>query len=418
MAVGLILALVVGASAVSATTVGTDLIISARKGKSDTRPALAWNPRDNEYLAVWQGGLTWYTTTYIFGKRVGAGGAPASGLLFIGGTANGDADNAAVAWNQTDKQYLVVWQDKRNWDTRRWDTYGRLLRADGTPLTGQFRISRGGNAPIDQQTPAVAWSPTANHYLVVWEDARNAGTRGWDIYGQLVTPGGALLGDNYRVSQGGAGVQHEQKPAVAWNHPARKFVVVWEDSRDTAWIWNWSIFGRRLGAGGVPVGKDFRVSGKNADEKAPAVACRRTVDECLVVWEDTRNNNTRSWDIYGRRIRADGTALSGHLRICGNKAITLDNQPAVAWNQAAGQYLVVWKDMRKGARVFGRRVWGGDGPLGTDFRVSGAGAVAAGDPVVAWNQEVNQYLVVWKDERWVWKLGSIGLFGKRVAGVP
>ncbi|MBM3696343.1 MAG: hypothetical protein FJW79_10495 [Actinobacteria bacterium] len=416
VAVGLLLALVVGSSAAGATTVGTDLVIAAKKQRSDSSPDLVWNQRDNEYLAVW-GGKQYPGAPQIYARRVGADGLPKSGALRIGGRKSWEeASLPAVAWNQTDNQYLVVWQDNRNWGTRRWDIYGRVLGADGIPLTGQFRINRGGNTWTDEKAPAVAWSPTANHYLVVWEDPRNSGTRGWDIYGQLVTPGGALLGSNFRVSQGGTGQQHELQPAVAWNHPAKNFVVVWQDSRDTGWVLTWSIFGRRVGTGGAPVGKDYRVSGKDADEKAPALACRRTVDECLVVWEDTRNVTKRNSDIYGRRIRADGTARSGQLRICGNKATATDQRPAVAWNQAAGQYLVVWTDYRKGMHIFGRRVAGGGGPLGTDFRVSGSRAVSADWPAVAWNQKADQYLVAWKDERAYWTHGSIRIYGKRVAG--
>jgi hypothetical protein len=91
----------------------------------------------------------------------------------------------AVAWNGTANEYLVVWEDGRNSSTRHFDIYGRRVSTAGSPAGGDFRIS-GPNATANEGYPAVAWSQTANQYLVVWQDGRTSSDRGDDIYGRRV----------------------------------------------------------------------------------------------------------------------------------------------------------------------------------------------------------------------------------------
>ena len=58
------------------------------------------------------------------------------------------------------------------------------------------------------------------------------------------------------------------------------------------------------GADGARIGGDFRISGPNAtsNDADPAVAWNQTANQYLVVWQDGRNHSTRGCDIYGRRV--------------------------------------------------------------------------------------------------------------------
>src|SRR5690554_1140112 len=64
-----------------------------------------------------------------------------------------------VAYNSSDNEYLVVWQDE---DTSPTSIFGQFLDADGNILGSSFLIANGAN-------PAVAYSVDDNGYLVVWE---------------------------------------------------------------------------------------------------------------------------------------------------------------------------------------------------------------------------------------------------------
>ncbi len=324
----------------------------------------------------------------------------------------------AVAWNQTANQYLVVWEDGRN-DSTGWDIYGRRVGASGARIGGDVRIS-GVNATANEYYPAVAWNQTANQYLVVWQDDRNLSSRHWDIYGRRVGAGGAGIGEDFLIS-GVNATSNEYYPAVAWNQAANEYLVVWQDERNYLTRGS-DIYGRRVSAGGAAIGGDFRISGDNATslEGVPAVAWNQAASEYLVVWTDGRNYSTRASDVYGRRVGAGGAAIGDDFRISGSNATANDYFPAVAWNQTANQYLVVWQDERslstRGSDIYGRRVGAGGAAIGGDFRISGSNATSDDDwPAVTWNQTANQYLVVWEDGR-NYSTRYSDIYGRRVTG--
>src|SRR6185436_433564 len=80
--------------------------------------------------------------------------------------------------------FLVVWEDFRNMDLTSVDIYATRLSAAGAVLdpAGFVITTVGGSAP------AVAANGAG--FLVVWEDARNADTKGLDIYGTRITSAG------------------------------------------------------------------------------------------------------------------------------------------------------------------------------------------------------------------------------------
>src|SRR5260370_992256 len=87
-----------------------------------------------------------------------------------------------------DTNFLVVWEEHRNADTGFVDIYAARVSGAGVVLDrGGFPAGSGSG---DRFTPAVAAGLT--DYLVVWQDSRNLGTSGQDIYGARVTTAGAV----------------------------------------------------------------------------------------------------------------------------------------------------------------------------------------------------------------------------------
>jgi hypothetical protein len=129
------------------------------------------------------------------------------------------------------------------------------------------------------------------------------GGRGWDIFGRLVGADGVPVGNDLRISGPGA-VSAEWLPAVAWDGADDQYLVVWMDLR-AEYTRYWDIWARRLDSAGVPVALGFRVSGAGAtaDERNPAVAWNSNDDQFLVVREDWRNSASRKMDIWGRRVQ-------------------------------------------------------------------------------------------------------------------
>jgi hypothetical protein len=233
---------------------------------------------------------------------VSAGGERLDSETRISGPSATDFEYApAVAWNSGANEYLIVWADGRNYDTRGGDIYGQRVSAAGSRTGSNFRIS-GPGATANDFSAAIAWNGWAGEYLVVWADARNDPTRSTDIYAQRVSAGGALLSSNLRVV-GTDATSEDRAPSVVWNDTTRQYLVVWEDGRNEPTRGS-DIFGQRLATTGSRVGPDFQVGGPGAtaEDTQPVVAWDDTANRYLVVWEDARNAPTRGTDIYGQRL--------------------------------------------------------------------------------------------------------------------
>ena len=419
---GTLAVLLAGSAVAVASPVGSEARICGVKATTnDLNPAVAYSPAANQYLVVWSDLRNSATRgSDIYGRLVGPDGKPVGGDFRISGAKATSAEyRPAVAYDATANQYLVVWTDWRDSATRGTDIYGRRIGADGKPIGGDFRISTF-RAQGHEYEPAVAYDATANQYLVVWRDTRNAVTRGHDIYGLRVGTDGKRIGKDFRIS-GVNATAYENDPAVAFNPTVGQFLVVWQDGRNEA-TRGADTYGRRIGADGKPIGGDFRISGGNATghEFGAAVAYNAATNQYLVVWSDTRNQATRGWDIYGRRVGANGKPVGWDVRISGKDATDWEAAPDVAYNSTANEYLVAWRDGRtfttRGWDIYGRRV-GFDGkPVGGDFRISGYPATNDEDnPAVAYNPANNRYLVVWADKRDEPTRGW-DIYGRRVAG--
>ncbi|WP_404370583.1 hypothetical protein ACIHQR_10640 [Corallococcus coralloides] len=168
------------------------------------------------------------------------------------------ARQPAVSWDNTDKEFLVVWTDERGGEATP-DIYGNRVTEAGVVLDGKgFAISKAAGA---QETPDVVW--TGRRFQVVWADGRSGGT---DIYGARVRRNGTVDDPNGLPISTAPGRQ--TTPRLA--HHNSKSLVVWDDMSSGAH----RIRGARWGEDGDvwdPFG--FTISsGDQPAEFLPAVA--------------------------------------------------------------------------------------------------------------------------------------------------
>ncbi len=150
------------------------------------------------------------------------------------GSTASDAFSPAVAFDPLNQRYLLVWSaDETDGDFR---IYGRLLTgsagADAGPV---FAIGAGGVAGSDQGQPAVAFAPATGQYLVVWSgDDINLGAR--EIMGRLVSADGQLVGPVRRYSDMGSDdtdpAYDAVTPDLAWHPFLSAFVLTWAADDD------------------------------------------------------------------------------------------------------------------------------------------------------------------------------------------
>jgi hypothetical protein len=330
-------------------------------GRAALDPAVAYSPRLNQYLVVWRAdGLATNDESEIFGQRLGPTGAELGGDFRISTTgADGDADrdafNPAVAYNPRLNQYLVVWNADGLATDDEFEVFGQRLGPTGAELGGDFRISTtgtDGDAGRFASAPAVAYNPRLNQYLVAWYANGLANPTKFEIFGQRLSGAGAELAGDFRISTTGTdgdAARDAFDPAVAYNPRLNQYLVVWE-ADGLATDDGFEIFGQRLRGNGAELRGDSRVSttGPEGDADRGAsdarVAHSPRANEYLVVWEADGLPTDDEEEIFGQRVGAGGRRLDPNFRISttGTDGDTdrFASFPALAFG--ANQYLVAW----------------------------------------------------------------------------
>jgi len=320
------------------------------------------------YLIVWEDRR--FSFFDIFGARVNQSGKILDPAGIAISTAADWQDYPSVAFGGTN--YLVVWGDRRNDNSdiygARINQYGVVLDPDGIAISTAEGI---------QGRPAVAFDGT--NYLVVWEDLRSGSD--YDIYCARVTQNGAVL-DTSGITVSKAAYD-QAYPFVAFD--GSNYLIVWEDERSYPPIY-FDIYGSRVSQSGVVLDTNGIAISKNPhNQQRPSVAFDGT--NFLVVWEDTRNNN--SFDIYGSRVNQAGIVIdSAGIPI--STASDWEIEPSVAFDGT--NYLVVWEDIFDG--IFGSRI----NQSGVILDTNGIAILTSetsAHPSVAFDG--TNYLVAWDD---------------------
>ena len=302
------------------TVLDTAGFVISHADKGRDYPAVDFD--GTNFLVVWEDSRngSWEDAD-IYGARV----TPQGTVLDTAGIGIAQASDrqnqVAVAFDGTD--FLVVWYDHRSGSD--WDIWGTRVTPQGMVLdTGGIVISQ---AAGDQSTPAVRFDGA--DFLVAWQDVRSGSE--WDIYGARVTPQGTVLDtEGIAISQASG-----DQLSTAVGFDGANFLVVWQDDRDSN---GWDIYGARVSPQGAVLDSAGILMSLAANEQSyPAVASDGT--NFLVVWADSRNS---AWlDIYGVRVSQSGIVLDSAGFLISQVAKE-PIRPVVGFDGA--NYLVVWMD--------------------------------------------------------------------------
>ncbi|RLB67689.1 MAG: hypothetical protein DRH03_10710, partial [Deltaproteobacteria bacterium] len=131
------------------------------------------------------------------------------------------------------------------------------------------------------------------------------------------------------------------------------------------------------------------------DEKCPSLAYNPETYEYLLVYENEYSASDN--DIYAQRIAGDGTPVESRFVITNSDSD--ENSPVVSFNQATGEFIVIWQQLEGIGEFAQNDIWGRrvavDGSLiGSTFAIS---TLPLNDisPVICINPEISEYLVVW-----------------------
>ncbi|MCK4724244.1 MAG: hypothetical protein KAT29_00505, partial [Anaerolineales bacterium] len=288
---------------------------------------------------------------------ISSSGAPIGGWPFTIADQPVDTVYPALAFNNIDifAQYMAVWQnDRPGYD----DIYGQLISKSGELIGGWRSIAAGQDA--ERRYPDVAYNPNFNEYLVVWEH-ENSSTGALSIRGQRISMNGDKEGIEIEIS--GPGPSSGFKPVVAHAFSAGIYLVVWENHTQGG-LSN-DIRAQLVSNTGALIGVNFDVATGTTQysHELPDVAYNRRMNEYLVVWQrfdKNANAGAGIYDIYAQVVRPDRSFGSTLQITYYTKSCTA---PAVAAHPTAtdkGQYLLVWQQHYSAddREIMGRFVYG------------------------------------------------------------
>jgi len=270
----------------------------------------------NNYFITWPDERS--LRSHIYGARIDTTGAVLDPEGILLSTSLYSQWSSSGAFDG--KNYFVVWEDYRrdefsNIFGARIDTTGEVIEPSGIAVcTTSYSLS-----------PKITYNDL--YYLVVWSGIKAA----------RFDTSGILLDSNFINL--GSGVE----PSLSFN--GFNYFVAFRRNND--------IFGIRIDSAGTVLEPAFRISPLADVEKYPAVAFDGT--NYLVVWQDSRNEPSGFFDIYGTFVDTTGTVLDTSGFAISVSINIEQSRPAVAFDGT--NFFVVWQDARNDfADIYGARV--------------------------------------------------------------
>ena len=312
---------------------GSEILIYAPASNNYAEsPSVAYDSANQRFLIAWNDRRNSPVTgSDIYGQLVSAEGVLYHGNIAIC-TAAGDQSSPSVAFDSANNRFLVAWHDYRN-GASDVNIYGQIVTAAGGLYNGTISIC---TAASVQYFPSVAYDSANQRFLVAFEDHRNGAANGRDIYGQVVNAGGTLFGGNFDIC---IAPNSQYYPSVAYDSANQRFLVAWQDLRNSATT-GWDIYGQLVTAGGAVYGGNISICTAAADQYDPSVAYDNYNQRFLVAWSDYRNSITSYGDIYGQLVNAGGSPYGGNFAI--TEAAGSQYTPSFAYNDQMGNFLIAY----------------------------------------------------------------------------
>ncbi|MDH5766273.1 MAG: hypothetical protein OEZ38_09680 [Gammaproteobacteria bacterium] len=379
-----------------------DFPVSARSSLQSL-PTVAYNPVHDQFLVTWSDvRYNSKTDVDIYGRILDAQGKPVSDDIVISNHKGGQG-RSSVAFDPVNKQYLVVWSDWRNANTIDSDIYAQRINFDGKPIGKNFAIT---NLRTSQKQAAVAFDTDKQRFLVAWKDDRLADYE--KLYGRFISPQGELLDKEFLIAKGEG---KQDRPSLVYDPKRKRFLVVWRDIVDEQQYLSTTLEGKGIFAAFIDKANNKPEAGILIDTEEDAclppslyAASYSAEDDLfLVVWTTARDYQKMGLDVFGALVRAsDGKHIGKAFPI----AVKNDYQefPSVVFDQKQKRFLVIWYDLRRDPSALNMDLYGRyispQGDMSEEFLMTDNGAPGIRRfPAVAYSQKSSTALLLWEDSR-------------------
>ncbi|MDH5388872.1 MAG: hypothetical protein OEY06_10535 [Gammaproteobacteria bacterium] len=366
-------------------------------------PTVAYNPVHDQFLITWSDvRYNSKTDVDIYGRILDAQGAPVSEDIVISNHKGGQG-RSSVAFDPVNKHYLVTWTDWRNANNIDSDIYAQLLNFNGKAIGSNFAIT---NQRTSQKQASVAFDLEKQRFLVAWKDDRLADTE--KLFGRFISHQGKLLDNEFLIAKGEG---KQDRPSLIYDPKRKRFLVVWRDIVDEQQYLSTTLEGKGIFAAFVQNSDDGGKPGILIDTEEDAclppsmyAASYSPEDDLfLVVWTTARDYQKMGLDVFGALIRAsDGKHIGKAFPI----AVKNDYQefPSVIFDQKQQRFLVIWYDLRRDQTAMNMDVYGRfispQGDMSEEFVMTDTDAPGIRRfPAIAYSPKSETTLILWEDSR-------------------
>lgn len=150
------------------------------------------------FVISWEDNYCWDDSTGndIYAQRYNRLGEPLGMNFRVDSDVIGAGQETPCVAKSRSGNFLVCFEDERNWWTNREDIYCQLYNSSGNPLGTNFRANDDSGS-VEQVHPVIAIDSYGG-FVICWQDYRNGD---WDIYAQRFYSNGSRWGPNYLVNQ-------------------------------------------------------------------------------------------------------------------------------------------------------------------------------------------------------------------------
>jgi hypothetical protein len=221
-------------------------------------------------------------------------------------------------------------------------------------IDGPFEIAVGA---FDHINPAIAYNQHQEQFLVAYE----FGTGGFSHV--LLTKHGTVAWDPPIVT-----FNLGEHPALAYNSAANQYLLVWQQFDAVSSLYE--LWGLRLASDGLTaIGNGFIIASSVFELKHPEIAFNTHphYEDFLVVWQQVQVGLPFGWnEIWAQRVAGlsggapgGGDLIGGNFQVAGGNHLQTDSEPDVAYNLNMNEYLVVYtREPSAGGQsdVYSRRI--------------------------------------------------------------
>jgi hypothetical protein len=291
----------------------------------DTRPQVAINALDNEFLVVWTR-ITESINRQIRGRRFDATTGAALAADFRIDAVDGFKTDASIAFDSENNQYLVAWRN--NVEAPEF----QLLNSDGSTKLPSPRVFA--SPGYHTTRPQVVYNPDDDEFLIAFnqsDPARGIVQESYEMFGRRIDSTGNPLGpDKFRISHsdfvptfGRRGVNidctgadfclNTARPSITYSSIDKSYAASWSANRNNNGTGEFECFVRIFdgGADATNEPEQFEISNMGGESPLQGGLFASIIAKpggYLTLWwgDDTRNGGVDDeFEIWGQNLLTD-----------------------------------------------------------------------------------------------------------------